>query len=39
MLSGIKAGYFTNDGIESIQNDCKKIVEALNKIIKGLSAA
>ena len=36
LLSGIKAGYFTMDSIELIQSECKKIVEALNKIIKGL---
>lgn len=39
LLRGVKAGYFANDNIELIQQDCKKIVEALNKIIKGLSSS
>ena len=39
LLSGVKAGYFTQENIELIQQDCKKIVEALNKIIKGLNAS
>ncbi len=39
LLSGIKAGYFTKDRIEVISDECKKIVEALNKIVKGLSSA
>ncbi|MBS1573208.1 MAG: four helix bundle protein [Bacteroidetes bacterium] len=36
LLTGVKAGYFTDYSINVIDQDCKSIVESLDKIIKGL---
>ena len=36
MLSGKKAGYFNEIQVEPISAKCFKVIEALNKIIKGL---
>ncbi len=38
LYCGQNVGYFTNDEIEPVCNNCKKVVEELNKIIKGLSS-
>lgn len=37
LYSGKTAGYFTDTQIESINQKCLKVIEELNKIIKGLS--
>ena len=36
LYSGKTAGYFSNEQIKSIDKKCMKVVEELNKIIKGL---
>lgn len=36
LLAGIKAGYFTEDQIRAVDQYCRDIAEALNRIIKGL---
>ena len=38
LYSGKTVGYFTTDQIEPINQKCLKVVEELNKIIKGLSS-
>ena len=36
LFSGRRVGYFTNEQIEKVNQKCLKVIEALNKIIKGL---
>ncbi|MBE2230670.1 MAG: four helix bundle protein [Chitinophagaceae bacterium] len=36
LLAGIKAGYFSKETTEEIDQLCLQVVESLNKIIKGL---
>lgn len=36
LLAGIEAKYFKEEEVIFIDNKCKQVVEALNKIIKGL---
>lgn len=36
LYSGRTVGYFTNEQIKEIDDKCMKVVEELNKIIKGL---
>lgn len=38
LYSGKNVGYFSADEIDIICENCKKVVEELNKIIKGLSS-
>ncbi|MBI5857860.1 MAG: four helix bundle protein [Sphingobacteriales bacterium] len=38
LLCGLMVGYYTEVEITQIGNKCKKVVEELNKIIKGLSS-
>lgn len=38
LYCGQNVGYFTSDEIGPVCNNCKKVVEELNKIIKGLSS-
>ena len=37
MLSGKSVGYFRVEEISPISDKCQKVIEALNKIIKGLN--
>lgn len=38
LIAGQKAGYFSGEEILVINNNCKKVAEELNRIIKGLNS-
>jgi four helix bundle protein len=38
LIAGQKAGYFSEEEILLINNNCKKVAEELNRIVKGLNS-